>query len=243
MFAMVEPIFESITTMDQPSFAVWVRQREWDSYRYELLHGRVVMTPPAGYPHGAVGSRLNRLVAQAADGTGGIVFESSQGFELPTGDTVAPDVSFVSAERWAATTPIMGKFLRVVPELVVEVLSESTASRDRGEKKGIYGAAGVLEYWIVDSRARSVTVFRGDGERFDAGRIHATHEKLQSRVLPASWRTREQELRAQVEARSFTGTGGGAPADVAAAPPGARRASRPPRHRAPAPGARRRSRR
>ena len=56
-------------------------------------------------------------------------------------------------------------------------------------------------------------------------------------------RTREQELRAQVEARSFTGAGGGAPADVAAAPPGARRASRPPRHRAPAPGARRRSRR
>jgi Uma2 family endonuclease len=185
LYAVSEPIFESITTMDQPSFAEWVRHREWDSYRYELLHGRVVMTPPAGYPHGAVGSRLNRLVAQAADGTGGIVFESSQGFELPTGDTVAPDISFVSAERWAMTTPIMGKFLRVVPEFLVEILSESTASRDRGEKKGIYGTAGVLEYWIVDSRARTVTVFHGDGERFDGGRIYAAHETLQSRVLPA----------------------------------------------------------
>ncbi|HET6582812.1 MAG TPA: Uma2 family endonuclease, partial [Nannocystaceae bacterium] len=170
---MSEPVFESITTMDQPSFARWVAQREWDSYRYELLQGRVVMTPPAGYPHGSVASRLNRLVARAADGTGGIVFESTQGFELPTGDTVAPDTSFVSAERWAVTTPIMGKFLRVVPELVVEILSESTASRDRGEKKGIYASAGVLEYWIVDARARTVTVFRGNGERFDGGRIHA----------------------------------------------------------------------
>ena len=57
--------------------------------------------------------------------------------------------------------------------------------RDRGEKKGIYGKAGVLEYWIVDARARTVTVFTGDGERFDAGRILSEREELQSRVLPA----------------------------------------------------------
>lgn len=183
--AVSEPVFESITTMDQPSFARWVAQREWDSYRYELLHGRVVMSPPAGYPHGAVAVRISSPIAPLARATGAIVFDSSQGFELPTGDTVAPDVSVVSAERWALTTPIMGKFLRVVPELAVEILSESTASRDRGEKKGIYGAAGVLEYWIVDPRARTVTVFRGTGERFDGGRIYAENEKLQSRVLPA----------------------------------------------------------
>ena len=185
MYAVSEPVFESITTMDQPSFARWVAQREWDSYRYELLHGRVVMTPPAGYPHGAVAVRISSPIAPLARATGAIVFDSSQGFELPTGDTVAPDVSVVSAERWALTTPIMGKFLRVVPELVVEILSESTASRDRGEKKGIYGAAGVLEYWIVDTRARTVSVFRGDGERFDAGHIDTDNETLQSRVLPA----------------------------------------------------------
>jgi Uma2 family endonuclease len=185
VYAVSEPVFESITTMDQPSFARWVAQREWDSYRYELLHGRVIMTPPAGYPHGAVAVRISSPIASLARAAGAIVFDSSQGFELPTGDTVAPDVSVVSAERWALTTPIMGKFLRVVPELVVEILSESTASRDRGEKKGIYAAAGVLEYWIVDARARTVTAFRGDGERFDGGRIHTENETLQSRVLPA----------------------------------------------------------
>jgi Uma2 family endonuclease len=178
-----EPVFESITTMDQPSFARWVAQREWDSYRYELLHGRVVMTPPAGYPHGAVAVRISSPIAMLVRASGAIVFDSSQGFELPTGDTVAPDVSVVSAQRWAATSPIMGKFLRVVPELVVEILSDSTASRDRGEKKGIYGTAGVLEYWIVDARARTVTVFRGDGERFDAGVILTERDELRSRVV------------------------------------------------------------
>ncbi len=184
MQVVVEPVFESITSMDQPTFAAWVRQREWDSYRYELLHGRVVMTPPAGYPHGAVAVRISSPIAALARAAGAIVFDSSQGFELPTGDTVAPDVSVVSAERWASTTPITGKFLRVVPDLVVEILSESTASRDRGEKKGIYGKAGVLEYWIVDTRARTVTIFTGNGERFDAGRILSDREELQSRVLP-----------------------------------------------------------
>jgi Uma2 family endonuclease len=186
--SMAQPIFESINTLEPAEFAAWVEARErlGDPDRYELLSGRVVVSPPAGWPHGEIEAAVATLLGAHVRAHGlGRTFGSSQGFELPTGDTVAPDVSVVSAERWSTTTPITGKFLRVVPELVVEILSESTASRDRGEKKGIYGKAGVLEYWIVDTRARTVTVFTGDGERFDAGRILSEREELQSRVLPA----------------------------------------------------------
>ena len=77
-----------------------------------------------------------------------------QGFDLPSGDTVAPDVSFTSKARWdAAPPPRPGKYLQVVPDLVVEVLSRSTKTRDRGEKKAIYEANGVAEYWLVNSQA------------------------------------------------------------------------------------------
>jgi Uma2 family endonuclease len=86
----------------------------------------------------------------------GKVLDSSQGFELPSGDTVEPDHSFVSNERWdAAPAPKLGEFLKVVPDLVVEVLSQKTASQDRGEKKAIYERNGVREYWLVDPRARA----------------------------------------------------------------------------------------
>ncbi|MBC8071346.1 MAG: Uma2 family endonuclease, partial [Deltaproteobacteria bacterium] len=157
-----------------------------DDNHYELLNGRVVMTPPAGWPHGSVEGRLLTRMGNVAEaGALGLVFGSSQGFELPTGDTVEPDASFVSMARWrAAPPPEVGKFLRVVPDLLVEILSPSTASRDRGEKKAIYALAGVREYLLVDSRARTLTVFLADGARFDLGRVLEEHELWGAAALP-----------------------------------------------------------
>jgi Uma2 family endonuclease len=50
-----------------------------------------------------------------------------------------------------------------VPLLAVEILSPSTAARDRGKKRRLYLEAGVEEYWIVDLDARLVERWkRGD---------------------------------------------------------------------------------
>ena len=179
-------VFESVEGVTQPEFAAWLERAPLAPGRYELLNGRVVMTPPAGYPHGSVGAAL--LVAIDAHvrlREAGRVLDSSQGYELPSGDTVEPDVSFVSHERWSAgPAPEEGKFLRIVPDLVVEVLSPTTASRDRGEKKAIYERAGVRELWLVDVRARRVTrLVLGEG-RFDVGTSFEEDETLESTVLP-----------------------------------------------------------
>ena len=40
------------------------------------------------------------------------------------------------------------------------ILSPSTAERDRGEKRALYGKLGVTEYWLVDPIAETVTVDR-----------------------------------------------------------------------------------
>jgi Uma2 family endonuclease len=182
---MVELGFESLTTLTQSEFAQWCEEHAgWDPYHYELLNGRVVMTPPAGFPHGSIGARVVYLLQRhVAEHQLGEVLESSQGFELPSGDTVAADASFVSRSRWdAMVAPREGRFLRVVPDLVVEILSKTTASRDRGEKKAIYANNGVRELWLVDPRARTLQVFRqGEPEgRFDAGRLLEEHEEYQA---------------------------------------------------------------
>ena len=52
-----------------------------------------------------------------------------------------------------------------IPILAVEILSPSTASRDRGKKRRIYQRAGIGEYWIVDSDARLVERWMPDDER------------------------------------------------------------------------------
>ena len=184
---MHDLVFESTHTVTPKEFGEFVATREaaGDTGHYELLNGRVVMSPPAGYPHGEVGSNVQRLLASFVwERKLGRVFDSSQGFELPSGDMVEPDHAFVSHERWAAApAPEPGRFLRVVPELIVEVMSGRTATRDRGEKKAIYERNGVLEYWLVDPRAREVTVLHRVDGRFDAGCVYAVNGRLPSRVL------------------------------------------------------------
>lgn len=183
----MQPVFESVDTFTPEEFGRWVEERQarGDTHRYELLHGRIVMTPPAGWPHGEVESALcAALRAFVRAGRLGRVFGSSQGFELPSGEIVEPDVSFVSAERWdAAPPPEEGKFLRVVPDLVVEILSTATASRDRGEKRAIYERDGVREYWLVDPRPRRVSVLALSGARFGAPRTWDAEGAAESALL------------------------------------------------------------
>ncbi len=159
-----------------------------DLHHYELVRGRIVMTPPAGWGHsalaGALYLRLAALVARAGRKRGR-VFESSVGYELPSGDTLEPDVSWVSAERWAAAPqpPSPQAFLRAVPDLVIEVLSPSTAHRDRTEKAEIYAENGVEEYWLVDPHRRCVVVFAREVMGFGPGRTWQ-RGRIVSRVLP-----------------------------------------------------------
>jgi Uma2 family endonuclease len=112
------------------------------------------------------------------------VFGSSQGFELETGDTLEPDASFISSERWAkGPKPEPGRFLRIVPSLVVEVLSTSTASRDRGEKRIAYERAGVDELWRADWRAREMIVYRREGQSFGRERVYSDRDRFASTLL------------------------------------------------------------
>ena len=70
---------------------------------------------------------------------------------------VEPDIVFVSQERLGIITEkgVMG-----APDLVVEVLSPSTESRDRGIKMRRYAAAGVPHYWLLDYRRRRLEAYR-----------------------------------------------------------------------------------
>lgn len=178
--------FESTQYMGPDDFARWVEERPpSDLNHYELLNGRVVMTPPAGFPHGEIGSALQFLLYGFVREKGvGRVYDSSQGFRLPTGDTLEPDHSFVSSERLQAMAPpVVGEFLRVVPDLVVEVLSRSTRSRDRGEKKGVYERNGVREYWLVDPMAREITVFVLRDGRYGPPVVFTAGERVRSEIL------------------------------------------------------------
>jgi Uma2 family endonuclease len=72
------------------------------------------------------------------------------------------------------------------PDLVVEVVSKSTASRDFNEKKEVYQESGVREYWIVNFEYLLVQVFRlTETGLFEADkRTYTNGDFIKSSVLP-----------------------------------------------------------
>jgi len=184
---MPQTAFVSTAIFTQDEFEEWLSELpNTDANRYELLNGIIIMTPPAGWPHGNTGARIVRDLGNCAaqyqlDG----VFDSSAGYRLPSGDTLEPDVSFISDARLqVGPAPRRGKFLEIAPKLVVEILSTPTALRDRTEKKDIYERNGVDEYWLVDTDRREITVFRLTNGRYGTPLIFRMGDTLTSVVLP-----------------------------------------------------------
>jgi Uma2 family endonuclease len=181
-----ETSFRSDETFTQRTFRRWVDARPMsDCNHYELIGGHIVMTPPAGWMHGGldnlIGSALGNHVRRHRLG---YVFGSSAGYDLPSGDTLEPDASFLSTARFDACPPRRpSELLKAVPNLVVEILSPAASKRDRTEKKALYAVNGVDEYWLVDPLHRAVTVFGLGPDGYDAGRT-VIAGSIRSRVLP-----------------------------------------------------------
>ena len=70
-------------------------------------------------------------------------------------DVVQPDIMFVSREREHILTPAN---VQGAPDLIVEILSPSSSTRDWRAKRELYAAHGVREYWIADPANRIVSI-------------------------------------------------------------------------------------
>lgn len=98
-------------------------------------------------------------------------------------DAVAPDVVWISQGRFGALFGSDGK-LHESPELAVEVLSRSTAARDRKEKMALYNRQGVQEYWIVDWRAATVESYGQVDGALTFVQTHTAGDTLTSPLFP-----------------------------------------------------------
>lgn len=92
---------------------------------------------------------------------------------------VQPDIFVVCEESKLQKKHCIG-----APDLVIEIISTSTASRDRVEKSKLYYSHGVKEYWIVDLDSGTVEIFTpGDKNWYLFGAYHK-EQKLSSPILP-----------------------------------------------------------
>jgi Uma2 family endonuclease len=75
-------------------------------------------------------------------------------------NVLEPDLLYVARENLGLLTD---KNAQGAPDLVVEVLSDSTRGRDQGIKRTLYERFGVREYWVADPILGTITVYRRSG--------------------------------------------------------------------------------
>lgn len=132
-------------------------RRAPEDRKAELIDGVMIMPSPPTDRHEKLQIFLLRLVSEYAERFDlGEVRGSRTAVELAEDQVTEPDVLFVAKDR-ASIINDQGIF--GPPDLVIEVLSASTATYDRGAKFRAYEHAGVRELWLIDPYGPAGTEF------------------------------------------------------------------------------------
>ena len=127
-----------------------------DDKRYEVIRGGLIMVPAPFTIHQRVSMNLvfiiNKYVREKRLGE---VLVAPTDVVLSEDTVVQPDILFISKERLdiIKEAAIMGS-----PDLIVEIISPSSASYDTVEKRDIYEEYGVKEYWLVFPQEKAIEV-------------------------------------------------------------------------------------
>lgn len=127
--------------------------------RAEVIAGHLDVLPSPHHRHTHVQGALRSFIGRPFhddDGYGGpggwwIVLETD--VALSRHDIVRPDVSGFRRER---LVDLEERPISVVPDWICEVLSPSTAARDRVVKRRLYAEHAVRHFWLIDPRARTL---------------------------------------------------------------------------------------
>lgn len=154
-----------------------------DGLRHEIIEGEHYVTPSPSMRHQRISGRLFNLIQNHLDTrrAGGEVFCAPFDVLLSHLNVLVPDLAYISAERARIITL---KNVQGAPDLVVEILSPSTKSRDQRLKRDVYERTGVEEYWVVDPDKDFIDVHRRMAGEFGPPIRYRRGETLTTPLLP-----------------------------------------------------------
>jgi Uma2 family endonuclease len=131
-------------------------------YRIELEDGRLSIVGPSDIVSSEISSILIRLLGNwVYPRRLGRVFDSAGGFIMPDTNVKAPDVSFVRAARLRQSPRYFGE---LVPDLVVEIKSQSDRIKLIETKVLKFIELGAIVGILIDPDEETVTIYRSTGE-------------------------------------------------------------------------------
>lgn len=155
--------------------------------RMELIHGELIIQSyseddmsAAPYDiHQKTITQLIIVIAQLI--TGGELRAAPSDVYIDGVNVVQPDVFWISPDN--NSCQLKDNYGHGSPDLVVEVLSKSTAQRDKREKYDIYEMNGVREYWIVDIANATLDVYILREGRFLRYGVYGMEDSFESPVF------------------------------------------------------------
>ena len=142
-----------------------------EKFREELIDGKtVMMSPRPSFNHNQVAYNIATLFANYLKGKKCTPIADGMALYLNDENHFVPDFMVVCAPDKIKNDGVHG-----APDLVVEVLSPSTARNDKTHKKETYAKCGVREYWLVSPEEKSLDVYRTNGTEFVLHDIYSLH--------------------------------------------------------------------
>jgi len=164
-----------------PMSALYTR-REYDllpeGFPAQLIQGHLVKEPSPTYGHQRLVGRLRDALVPIVGPD--LVVVSPTDVVLDEFNVFQPDVVVVRE------IPPLDQSNVGIPRLAFEVLSKSTASRDREVKRVLLLEAGVEEVWLLDPATQAIEVWWPDAMRRFSGQDAAISRGLPGfRLVPA----------------------------------------------------------
>lgn len=152
---------------------------QYDNNEYELLNGKIVaMSPRPSINHNIIITNITTIFNHYLENKSCFAFGDGTDVYLTDDDRVIPDVMIVCNKDIIKHDAIHG-----TPDLIVEVLSLSTAIRDKGYKKNLYEKCGVKEYWIVDPNSKSIEVYLLKDGTYDLDMIYSIYPEYELKKM------------------------------------------------------------
>jgi len=116
-------------------------------------------------------------------GDQGTLFVPRAGIMRGPNSWLEPDLFYVAAETQARLDSKYPNYMTTA-DLVIEVISPSTAIYDCNTKADSYAALGIKELWLVDEPSGIIEVRVLEGDRYAQSIVFERDDQLRSRVLP-----------------------------------------------------------
>lgn len=161
-----------------------------DGSRYELVDGILELMSPAPTPkHQLVSHEIEMKLSRGCT-KDYIIFAAPVDVILSDTEVRQPDLILIHRDRFLQIVRKRG--IVGAPDLVVEILSPSTAKRDKESKMHSYAQYGIPEYWIVDPLNEILEQYELDGDRYPLPKVYANEDEIRSdRIQCASFSMKE----------------------------------------------------